>query len=117
MKDFFGALERCEWILDGMRVDYTLVAGSSTFSVQDDLWRVEVSSDPEGYYLHFTEEIGMREAVMTGVQFSRLAALFGLKLIHVGIHEKGRFWYPDSTSTVNVRVRDNQSEERRGCRS
>jgi hypothetical protein len=117
MKNFFGVLEMCEWILDGMRVEYTFIAEASTFSVQDDLWRVELSEEPEGYYLHFTEEIGLREAVMTGVQFSRLAALFGLKLIYVGIHEKGRFPVTDSTSTVDVRVRDNQSEERRGCRS
>jgi len=102
MKNFLGVSELCERILDGMGVEYEPIAGSSILSAQGDLWRVELSSDPEGYYLSLAEEVGVREALITGFQFYGLASLFGLKLLDVLIHEKGMFWLTDSTSTLNV---------------
>jgi hypothetical protein len=106
MKGYFSVAELCDRILHGMRVDYTPMNGGSVFSVEGDSWRVEVSEEPEGYTLSFTEDFGLRDAVITTLQFSGLAHLVGLKAVDVFIHEKGRHWSFDSTSTLDVRMND-----------
>jgi hypothetical protein len=104
MNNLNSTAELCDRILHGMRVDYTPMNGGSIFSVEGDSWRVEVSEEPEGYTLSFTEDFGLRDAVITTLQFSGLAHLVGLKAVNVFIHEKGRHWSFDSTSALNVSV-------------
>ena len=90
MRNLFSVSECCDRVLYGMRVDYSAIEGSTVFSIDGDSWRVEVSSDPEGYVLSFASDFDVRDAIMIAIQFSGLASLVGLKALDVLIHEKGQ---------------------------
>ena len=90
MNNSFGVSELCDRILYGMGANYSANDGAAVFSIDHDSWRVEVSTEPRGYILSFTEDFGIREAVITTIQFSELASLVGLKAVDVFIHQKGQ---------------------------
>jgi hypothetical protein len=110
MKNFFGVADVCDRILFGMRVDFSAIEGGAVFSIDSDSWRVEVSSDPEGYVLSFASDFDRRDAIITAIQFEVLASLVGLKALDVESHEKGQFWMADSTSTLKVGANSKQLE-------
>jgi hypothetical protein len=94
MKDqFYHTLQVCKRIFEGMGVDYRRYDDGklSGFSVDYDLWRVEIDpSEPTQICLSFAREVEKEDAVWIAMRFHGLASVLDLEVVSVGSHKRGQ---------------------------